>query len=106
MAASTGWSFISFIFGTLRKFVEKLQVWFKYENNVGHFTRRPTFFYVVDSRTRYCVAPQQCKGNPNVACRGFILLTATCMSISVQREAIVTFLWQQCTIILRYAYVA
>ena len=35
-----------------------------------------------------------------------ILLTATCMSVTVQREGIVTFLWQQCTIILRYAYVA
>ena len=76
MAASTGRSFMSVICGTLGKFVENLQIWFKYVNNAGHFTRRPTFFYIVDSSTRYYVAPQQCKGNTIVACHGFILLTA------------------------------
>jgi len=67
---------MSVICGTLGKFVENLQIWFKYVNNAGHFTRRPTFFYIVDSSTRYYVAPQQCKGNTIVACHGFILLTA------------------------------
>jgi len=47
-------------------------------------TARPEYVYIFDSRMKYCVDREQCKGNPLFHVRektnGFIVLTAKCRS--------------------------
>jgi len=39
----------------LYKCVEKHQIWWTSDKNIGHFTWRPCYFYIVDSSTKYFV---------------------------------------------------
>ena len=45
----------------LRKSTEKLLMWLKSDQNMGHFTRRPKSVYIADSSTKYSPAREQCR---------------------------------------------
>ena len=45
----------------LRRSAEKLQIWLKSYQNIGHFTWRPKQFYTVDSRMKHFVGRNECK---------------------------------------------
>jgi hypothetical protein len=63
--------------GLTQNSVDKLQIWFKSDDNIGNFTLRlKHFYYIVDKSTNY-----------------FVALT------TVQREHIVTCPWQHLTVL-------
>ena len=70
-AAGTGQIFMKFYTGNFgEKFAEQIQNWLKLVNSIGHFTYRRRYFYIVDSSTKYFVAPQLCKGTPLLRLHG------------------------------------
>jgi hypothetical protein len=75
--------------GLLRKSVEKLQICLKSDNNIGQFTWRRKYYYIVDSSTKYFVARQQCTSMAILS--GFMLLTGMCKSTTIQMEGMCDF---------------
>jgi len=47
--------------GLLQNSVEGTQVRLKSDSNIGHFTLRPKYVYIVKNNTKYISARQQCK---------------------------------------------
>ena len=72
------------------KICRKLEVSSKSNKNIGNFTRRPKYFLSVKSSIKYFTAGQLCKGEhccvSIAAIKGFILLTATCISTTTSHN--------------------
>jgi len=81
----------------LRKYVEKLQTWIKWDNNIGCFTWRPKYAYIVDRSTEYSVARQLCTGNPSLHFQGnteLLLYIRSYMLVNNNtKEFVVAFPW-------------
>jgi hypothetical protein len=56
--------------------------------NIGHFTWRPQYVFIVKSSTKFVVARRQCKVKPLVYFHGnaehFVLLTAACTPTTIK----------------------
>jgi hypothetical protein len=77
-----------YVLRTLRISVEKFHVWLNSDKNIGHFTWRPQYVFIVKISTKFFVARHQCKGKLLVYFRGnaehFMLLTATCTPTTIK----------------------
>jgi hypothetical protein len=78
-SAPTGRIFVEFCTGNFYINQSRNPKLFKSRKNIGHFLRRPTRLYIVDSNTKSFVVRQQCIGKPLLSIatlHSFILLTA------------------------------